>query len=135
LTSLIAHGHGDETFVQYSNEFWPNDLNSTIGSLLQLLWTLEKEPINEFRILFEHEPQSDFFQRLMYEGFHYLATLKAIEEFISRTHCLKNCFCKWTICVKDNKNQDLHIVLFFLITREVFEIVQQGFLNGQLCER
>jgi hypothetical protein len=37
LTSLIAHGHGDETFVQYSNEFSPNDLNFTIGSLLQLL--------------------------------------------------------------------------------------------------
>jgi hypothetical protein len=110
-------------------------LNFTIGSLLQLLWTLEKEPINEFKILFEHEPQSDFFQRSMHEGFHYLVALKAIEEFISSTHCLKMFFCKWTICVKDNKNHHLLIVLFFLITREVFEIVQQGFLNGQLCER
>jgi len=35
FTRMIAHGH--ETFVQYSNELWPNNLNFTIGSLLCLL--------------------------------------------------------------------------------------------------
>jgi hypothetical protein len=34
LTSMIAHGHGDEKYAQYSNELWPNDPNFTIGSLL-----------------------------------------------------------------------------------------------------
>jgi hypothetical protein len=36
LTSMIAHGHGDEKYAQYSNELWPNDPNFTIGYLLQL---------------------------------------------------------------------------------------------------
>ncbi len=124
---MIAHGHDDETFVQYSNEFSPSDLNSTIGSLLQLLRTLEKEPTNEFKILFEHEPQNAFFQRLKHDCFHSLAALKALEKFISSSHCLKKYFFKWTICVKDNKNHHLLVVLFPIIPREVFEIVQQGF--------
>jgi hypothetical protein len=47
LTGLIAHGHGDKTFIQYSNELWPNDLNFTIGSFLCLFRSLEKEPIRE----------------------------------------------------------------------------------------
>jgi len=47
LTKMIAHGHGDEAFAQYSNELWPNDLNFTIGSLLYLLQTLEKELVCE----------------------------------------------------------------------------------------
>jgi len=34
---MIAHGDGDERYVQYSNELWPNDPNFTIGSLLWLL--------------------------------------------------------------------------------------------------
>jgi hypothetical protein len=37
LVAMITHGHGDEAFVQYSNELWPNDFNFTIGSLLRLL--------------------------------------------------------------------------------------------------
>jgi hypothetical protein len=35
--SMIAHGHGNEKYAQYSNELWPNDPNLTIGSLLWLL--------------------------------------------------------------------------------------------------
>jgi len=58
LTTMIIHGHGNEAFAWFSNEFWPNDPNLIIGSLLRLFQALEKEPINEFRILFEHEPQN-----------------------------------------------------------------------------
>ncbi len=36
LIGMIVHGHEDETYVQYSNELWPNNLNFTIGSLLCL---------------------------------------------------------------------------------------------------
>ncbi len=36
LTTMIAYEHGDEIFVQYSNELWPNDPNFMIGSLLHL---------------------------------------------------------------------------------------------------
>jgi hypothetical protein len=32
---MIMHYHGDEGYVQYSNELWPNDPNFTIGSLLR----------------------------------------------------------------------------------------------------
>jgi hypothetical protein len=46
LNGMITHGHGNATFDQYSNNFWPNDPNFTIGSLLQLILTLEKELVN-----------------------------------------------------------------------------------------
>jgi hypothetical protein len=42
---MIAHGHGDEGFIQYSNDLWPNGLNFTIGSFLRLLHNLENDPI------------------------------------------------------------------------------------------
>ncbi len=61
LIGMIVHGHGNEVFISHSNEFWSNDLNFAIGSLLQLLQALTKEPINESRIIFEHEPQNAFF--------------------------------------------------------------------------
>ncbi len=34
LMGMIAHGHGHERYVKYSNELWLNDPNFTIGSLL-----------------------------------------------------------------------------------------------------
>ncbi len=37
LTEMTIHEHGDDAFVQYSNELWPNDPNFTIGSLLHPL--------------------------------------------------------------------------------------------------
>ncbi len=43
---MITHGHGVSTFDKYSKFFWPNDPNFTIGSLLQLILTLEKELVN-----------------------------------------------------------------------------------------
>ncbi len=62
LIRMIAHGDGDEAFAQYSNELWPNDPSFTIGSLLHLLQTLEKEPIRESQRLFDHELQNEFFE-------------------------------------------------------------------------
>jgi hypothetical protein len=55
LMGLIAYGHGDEAYTQYSNELWPNDPNFTIGSLLRLLKTLEKELVCESQKLFEEK--------------------------------------------------------------------------------
>jgi hypothetical protein len=62
---MIVHGHGDEAYIQYSNKLWPNDPNFTIGSLLHLLKTLEKEPVRESRQLFKEEFQNAFFSLLM----------------------------------------------------------------------
>jgi hypothetical protein len=56
LIRMIVHGHGDEIFTQYSNEFWPNDLNFTNGSLLCLFRSLENEQVRELGVLFEFEP-------------------------------------------------------------------------------
>jgi hypothetical protein len=50
LIGMIVHGHKDKTYTQYSNEFWPNDPNFTIGSLLRLLHTLEKELVFSLRL-------------------------------------------------------------------------------------
>jgi hypothetical protein len=30
LMGMIVHGHGDEAYIQYSNELWPNDLDSPL---------------------------------------------------------------------------------------------------------
>jgi hypothetical protein len=60
------------------------------GSLLQLLWTLEKEPINESRILFEHESQNAFFKRLMHGGSRCLVTSKVLEKFTNVKPLPKN---------------------------------------------
>jgi hypothetical protein len=57
---MTVYGHGDEAFGQYSNELWPNDLNFTIGFLLHLLRTLEKEPVRELQRLFDHELQNEY---------------------------------------------------------------------------
>jgi len=35
LINMITHGHSNEIYAQYVNELWPNDPNSTLGSLLQ----------------------------------------------------------------------------------------------------
>jgi hypothetical protein len=47
LIGMIAHGHGDKTFIQYFNELWPNNLNFTIGTLLCLFRSLEKKLVKE----------------------------------------------------------------------------------------
>jgi hypothetical protein len=47
LIKMIVHVHGDKAFVQYFNEFWPNNPNFIIGSLLHLLRSLEKELVRE----------------------------------------------------------------------------------------
>ncbi len=65
LMGMIAHRHEDETYTQYSNEIWPNDPNFTIGSLLHLLKTMEKELVHESQKLFEKEFQNEFFSLLM----------------------------------------------------------------------
>jgi hypothetical protein len=62
LTIMIAHGHGDEPFAQYSNELWHDGPSFTIGSLLCILRTLEKEHVCESQRLFDHELQNEFFE-------------------------------------------------------------------------
>jgi hypothetical protein len=56
LTGMIAHGHKDERYAQYSNVLWPNNPNFTMGSLLQLLRTLEAVLISKSNLLFEQPP-------------------------------------------------------------------------------
>jgi len=51
---MIEHSHGGERYAQYFNEMWPNNPNFTIGSLLQLLQTLEVTLVSELKLLFEH---------------------------------------------------------------------------------
>ncbi len=82
LTSMIAHGHGDERYAQYSNELWPNDPNFIIGSLLWLLQTLEKALTCESKILFKHLPQNSLFARLLQGKSHYISELKTPSESV-----------------------------------------------------
>ncbi len=82
LTSMIAHGHRDEIYAQYSNELWPNDPNFIIGSLLWLFQTLEKAPTCESKILFEHLPQNSLFACLLQGKSHYISELKTPSESV-----------------------------------------------------
>jgi len=58
---MIIHGHGDDAFIQYFNELWPNDPNFMIRLLLHLFHSLEKELVRESHVLFEFELQNAFF--------------------------------------------------------------------------
>jgi hypothetical protein len=81
LTCMIAHGHGNERYAQYSNGLWFNDPNFTIGSLLCLFCTLEISLILESKLLLEEPPQNSFFARLLQGKLccvHKLCTLKQI---------------------------------------------------------
>ncbi len=49
---MIAHGHGDERYAQYSNELWPP--NFIIGSLLKLFRTLEVALVLKWKLSLEH---------------------------------------------------------------------------------
>jgi len=89
---------------------------------------LEKEPINESRVIFEHEPQNAFFQRLMHGSSSCLASLKALEKFIGVKPLLRKLFFQMDNCVKNNKDHHLLAFLSLLTTRELFEEVQLGFL-------
>jgi hypothetical protein len=83
LTGIIVHGHGDEPFVQYFNELWPNDPNFTIGSLLCLLCSLEKEPIKESQVLLKFEPQNTFFQQILQGSSHCSNVFKPTKKIVS----------------------------------------------------
>jgi len=82
LTSMIAHGHGDERYAQYSNELWPNDPNFTIRSLLPLLQTLKKALTCESKMLFEHLPQKKLFACLLQNKSRYTIELKTPSESV-----------------------------------------------------
>jgi hypothetical protein len=83
---------------------------------------------NKSMIIFEHELQNAFFQRLMHGGSHCLVTLKALEKFTSAKPLPMKLFLQMDNCVKDNKNYHLLAFLSFLIITKVFEEVQLGFL-------
>jgi hypothetical protein len=97
LANMIAHGHGDDSYVQYSNELWPNDPNFTIGYLLWFFRTLEKTLICESNILFEHPPQNVLFVRLLQGKSHYTSELKIQSEVVGRKPLPKKCCFKWII--------------------------------------
>ncbi len=128
LMGMIVHGHEYEAYAQYSNELWPNDLNFTIGSLLQLLRTLEKEPICELWKLFEEEFQNEFFSLLMQGKSWCVKALKALEQFVGAKPLPRKLLFQMDNCMKDNKNRYLLAFLSFLTTRDVFEELQLGFL-------
>jgi hypothetical protein len=103
------------TLMNYGQTY---DLNFTIRSLLQLLWALEKELINEFSILFEHEPHwNAFFQKLMHGGSHCLATLKVLEKYcITIKPLLRKLILQMYNCVKDRKNYHLNTCILMFPT-------------------
>jgi len=72
---------------------------------------LEKEPINESKIIFEHKPQNAFFQKLMHGSSFYLVSLKALEKFINAKPLLRKLFFQMDNCVKNNKDRRLHFYL------------------------
>jgi hypothetical protein len=90
---------------------------------LQLFRALEKELVNESKIIFEHEPQNAFFQRSMHGGSCCLAILKTLKNFTSA----KLLLLQMDNYVKNNKNCHLLAFPSFLVAREVFEEVKLGF--------
>jgi len=124
----IAHGHGDEIYVQYSNELWPNDPNSNIRSLLRLFHTLEIASIAESRLLLEEPPKNSFFACLLQGKLHCVCELCTPEKIVSVELLPKNLLPQMDNYLKDNKNQHLLAFLSLLTIKDVFEKVKLGFL-------
>jgi hypothetical protein len=123
---MIAHGHGDKKYAQYSNELWPNDPNFTIGSLLWLLSTLEKALACESKMLFEHPTQNALFTCLLQGKSCCIIELKTPSESVGPKLLPKKILLQMDNYVKDNKKWYLLAFLSLLMAREVFELV--GFL-------
>jgi hypothetical protein len=128
LMGMIAHGHVNERYAQYSNELWPNDLNFIIGSLLRLLQTLEKAPTCESKMLFEHPPQNALFTHLLQGKSRCIIELKTPSQSVGPKLLPKKFLHQIDNYVKDNKNRYLLAFFSLLTTREVFEEVKLGFL-------
>jgi hypothetical protein len=77
---------------------------------------LKKKPINESRILFEHEPQNAFFHPLKQRSFHYI-----LKKFITVKPLPRKMLLQMDKYVKDNQNCHLLTFLYFLIAKEMFE--------------
>jgi hypothetical protein len=104
LTGMIAHGHGNE---KYSNELCFNDPNFIIGSLLQILQTLEKAPTCESKMLFEHPPQNTLFANLFQGKSHCITKLKTPSESVGPKLLPKKFLLQMDNYVKDNKSRYL----------------------------
>jgi hypothetical protein len=127
LMGMVAHGHGDEKYAQYSNELWPNDPNFTIGSLLRLLRTLEKALACEFKMLFEHLPENALFASFL-QGKSHCTRLKTPNESVGPKPLPKIFLLQMDNYVRDNKYRYLLTFLSLLMAREVFEEFKPGFL-------
>jgi hypothetical protein len=104
LTSKIAHGHGDERYVQCSNELWPNDLNFTIGYLLQLFCILEVALVAKSNPMFE-EPHSIHSLLVFLQGkLRCVRELCTLERIVGTKPLPRNLLLQMDNCVKDNKN-------------------------------
>jgi hypothetical protein len=121
LTRMIVHGHGDKTFVQYSNELQPNDANFMIGLLLCLFCSLEMEPVRELGVLVKFEPENTFFQQILQGCSCYLNALKLVDEIMGVKPLPRKLLLQMDNCVKDNKNCDMLVFLSLLTTCEVLK--------------
>ncbi len=128
LTCMIAHGHGDEKYVQYLNELWPNDPNFTIGSFLWFFCILEIALITKSKLLLEEPTQNSFFVHLLQGKSCCIHELCTLEKIVNAKHVPRNLLLQVNNCMKDNKNQRLLTFLSLLIVRDVFEEMKLGFL-------
>jgi hypothetical protein len=128
FTRMIVHGHGDERYEQYSNELWPNDPDFTIGSLLQLLQTLEVIPMSKSKLLFEHTSHNSFFVHMLQGKLHCICELCTSDQIVGPNFLPRNLLLQMDNCVKDNKNQHLLMFLSLSMVIDVFEKVNLGFL-------
>jgi hypothetical protein len=124
LMGMIAHGHRDERYAQYSNELWPNDPNFTIGYLLRHLWTLEAVLVSKSKLMFEHLPHNSLFAHLLQGKLHCVHELRTPDQTIGLKLLLKKLLLQMDNYVKDNKNQHLLAFLSLLMTKDVFEEVK-----------
>jgi hypothetical protein len=128
LTNMIAHGHADERYAQYSNELWPNDLNFTIGYLLQLFCTLEVAFVAKSKLLFEEPPYNSFFVFLLQGKLCCVRELCTLEKIVGTKPLPKKLLLQMDNYVKDNKNWHFLVVFSLLTAKDVFEEMKLGFL-------
>jgi hypothetical protein len=53
VTSILAHGHGDNRYAHYGLDIFAHDSNYTVGSFAKRLRDLKRPPKSSFRQLFD----------------------------------------------------------------------------------
>ena len=128
VTSMIAHGHGDVKFAQFSLDLYLGDSNHIVGSVAKLLHDLEKPPASFSGVLFENSGSTLLFDTILMRKEIYLDSLDTSQPSIPTWKLPPILHVQLDNCWKDNKSRYVFCFWSMLVVKEIFEEVFVCFL-------